>query len=161
MWKVFIDFLFFFFFNLKMLDKLIVRRSSDENVDKGNTWKKSFYHLNIQMEDSSDWSQNRRNRELKKFPKKYWIRKFIKRMIYEKRFFFLLLFFLIEPIFSISKFGHWKRNESVLNEGKVRNIFHRCLSQNYTVIVNGSLRMILNFSTSIQIRQISIFSSIA
>lgn len=52
-----------------MLDKLIVRRSSDENIDKGNIWKKSFYHLNIQMEDSSDWSQNRRNRELKKFPK--------------------------------------------------------------------------------------------
>lgn len=160
MWKVFIDFLFFFFFNLKMLDKLIVRRSSDENVDKGNTWKKSFYHLNIQMEDSSDWSQNRRNRELKKFPKKYWIRKFINGWFMKKRFFFYYYSSWLNPYFQFRL--DWKRNESVLNEGKVRNIFHRCLSQNYTVIVNGSLRMILNFSTSIQIRrEISIFSSIA
>ena len=50
--------IFFLFFNSKSSS---ISRSSDENVDKGNAWKKKKLFITSQMEDSSDWRQNWRN----------------------------------------------------------------------------------------------------
>ena len=89
--------IFFLFFNSKSSS---ISRSSDENVDKGNAWKKkNFYHVT----------------KLKKFEKNIRIWKFmngrtcyfwkdiIERWLTRKNdFFFSLLFFLIEPIFRLN-----------------------------------------------------------
>lgn len=98
--------IFFLFFNSKSSS---ISRSSDENVDKGNAWKKkNFYHVTNGRFFGLET-------KLKKFEKNIRIWKFmngrtcyfwkdiIERWLTRKNdFFFSLLFFLIEPIFRLN-----------------------------------------------------------
>lgn len=89
--------IFFLFFNSKSSS---ISRSSDENVDKGNAWKKKKLFITSQMEDSSDWRQNWRN--LKKIfefenlwteERVIFLKRYYREMINAKKWFFFHYYF--------------------------------------------------------------------